>query len=96
MKKIVFSILFISFGSIAFSQFIKGTIFDQHTKSPITFATVYFNGTYVGTYTDDKGAFKLDNSKINSMPLTVSAIGYYSTNISSSTYRKTIPKAAII
>jgi hypothetical protein len=81
-KKIVFTILLISFSSAVYSQIIKGIVFDQSTKSPITFATVYFNGTYVGTYTDDKGSFKLDNSKISSMPLTVSAIGYYSITIS--------------
>ncbi len=52
---------------------------DKETKSEISLATVYFNGTHVGTNTDQNGFFKLNISDNKSMPLTISALGYYST-----------------
>jgi len=82
MKKLIFLILFTNFYIVAYNQIIKGTILDKETKSPISYATVYFNATSVASYTDDKGFFKLDIRNIISMPLTISALGYYSTNIS--------------
>lgn len=54
---------------------------DQDTKSKISFATVYFNGTYLGTSTDQNGYFELNISKNLPMPLTISALGYYSTTL---------------
>jgi len=48
----------------------------------VNFATVYFNGTFVGTHSDQNGYFELDISKYKSMPLTVSALGYYTVTIS--------------
>jgi len=51
---------------------------DKENKSAISFALIYFNGTFVGTYSDQNGNFKLDISNNISKPLTISAIGYYS------------------
>jgi hypothetical protein len=82
MKKLITVFLFLNLYTVTYNQIIKGTILDKNTKSPIAFATVYFNTTSVGAYTDDKGFFKLDIGNISSMPLTISALGYYSTNIS--------------
>jgi hypothetical protein len=74
---LIFSNLFLG----AYSQVINGTILDKETKNPISFAVVYFDGTSVATYTDELGKFNLNIEKHSSMPLTISALGYYSTNI---------------
>lgn len=77
MKRILFLSLFINIYSANFCQLIKGFVLDRNTKEPINFASVYFNGTFAGTNTNDKGYFELDGSKFRSMPLSVSALGYY-------------------
>jgi hypothetical protein len=82
MRKITLVFVLFSFCTIAYNQIIKGTILDQSTKSPIYFATVYFNGTFVGTFSDQNGNFEIDISKNKSMPLIISALGYYSTTVS--------------
>jgi hypothetical protein len=63
------------------SQVIKGTVFDGNTKSPISYAYLYFSGTFSGTQTDQNGNFTLNASVNRSIPLTVSAIGYYSVTL---------------
>lgn len=82
MKKFLFIFLFSQLTLSAYNQVIKGTVFDEKTKSTIGFASVYFNGTFVGTYTDNAGHFKLENPKNMTMPLIISAIGYYSVTLS--------------
>jgi len=62
----------------AFSQVIKGTVLDKNTKDPVGYAYLYFSGTFSGTQTDPNGNFTMDISKNKSIPLTISAIGYYS------------------
>lgn len=81
MKKIILLILCFQFQLSAYNQVIKGTVLDKKTKSSISFASVYFNATYVGANTDSEGKFELDISKYKSMPLTISAIGYYSATL---------------
>jgi hypothetical protein len=81
MKKILILFCFVSFWNPAYNQVIKGTILDKDTKYPIDFAAVYFNGTFAGTNTDKNGDFELDISKYESMPLTISALGYFSVTI---------------
>jgi len=78
MKKIILFLLLINFCSFTYSQIIKGTILDKSNDSRISFATIYLNGTYVGTNSDQTGYFELDITKYSSMPLTISALGYYS------------------
>lgn len=82
MKKIILFLLLINFCSFGYSQIIKGTILDKSNNSKINFATIYLNGTYVGTYSDQNGYFELDITKYSSMPLTISALGYYSITLS--------------
>ncbi len=81
MKKVTLIFLFVILCTTAFNQVIKGTIFDQKTDSVICFATVYFNGTFVGTSSDLNGKFRLNISKNVTMPLTISAVGYYSVTL---------------
>ncbi len=78
MKKIVLLIAIIFLSVTAYNQVINGTILDKNTNEKIPFASVYFNGTFVGTSSDSEGNFTLDISKYISMPLTLSCIGYYS------------------
>jgi hypothetical protein len=88
MKKIFSFLLLFNLSTIGYSQVIKGTILDQNTNSIITFASVYFNGTFVGTHTDQNGYFELDVSRNLSMPLTISALGYYSVTLTDFTTNK--------
>jgi hypothetical protein len=85
--KILFlKFLFIVLSFASYGQVIKGTVYDQKTHEVIFSATVYFNGTTVGSLTDEKGNFVLDVTKNAPMPLTVSMLGYNSTTLNSNTY----------
>jgi hypothetical protein len=78
MKRLLLSIFLIAFISASYGQIIRGTVIDNKTKEALFSASVYINGSSVGTLTDQDGNFKLDISRYRSMPITVSAIGYYS------------------
>lgn len=78
MRKTILLILLLCFCISSYSQIIKGRILDQTTDSTIGYASVYFNGSLIGTLADRVGYFELDVSRYLSMPLTVSALGYYS------------------
>jgi len=78
MKYSVLIFLLIISSTVVYSQVVKGIVRDEITKNPIGFASVYFNGTFDGTVCDEKGYFELNRSKHLTMPLTISAIGYYS------------------
>jgi hypothetical protein len=90
MKRNFLLIIFIYLYYPSYSQIIKGTILDKETKSPIAYAAVYFDGTSVATYTNENGSFKLDIKNNLSMPLTISALGYYSTSINDFSPKKEI------
>jgi hypothetical protein len=81
MKSFLLILILIVFCRTGISQVVSGYIMDKNSRSRISFATVYINGTYVGTSTDQNGFFTLDISKKASMPLTVSALGYYSVTL---------------
>jgi hypothetical protein len=81
MRKIILFLLLISFCPIGYSQIIRGTVLDKSNNSKISFASIYLNGTFVGTQSDLNGNFELDISKNPSMPLTISYIGYYSVTL---------------
>lgn len=87
LEKKIFLLFLIIMSSLAgLSQIIKGTVFDQKTKEAILSATVYFNGTSVGTLTDENGNFMLDVTNNAPMPLIVSMLGYNSVTLNSNTY----------
>ncbi len=88
MRKILLQLIFISIIQPAYNQVIKGTVLDEKDKTTIGFATAYFNGTYVGAMADEQGYFELDCSKNKSMPLTISAIGYYSLTLNNYDFDK--------
>jgi hypothetical protein len=81
VRRFILIFLFINFYVAAYNQVIKGTVLDYEKKGPIGFASLYFSGTSSGTQSDQKGNFELDVSKNASIPLTISAIGYYSSTL---------------
>jgi hypothetical protein len=78
MRRTIVLLILIHFFPVGYSQIIKGKVMDLNTQAVLDFAAVYFNGTTTGTYTNQKGYFELDISQYKSMPLTISALGYYS------------------
>jgi hypothetical protein len=78
VKKIFLFLLLANFLKVGQSQVVKGTLHDKSDNQVISFASIYINGTSVGTNSDQNGYFELDISKYNSLPLTVSALGYFS------------------
>ncbi|HLO59895.1 MAG TPA: carboxypeptidase-like regulatory domain-containing protein [Bacteroidales bacterium] len=82
MKKIITFLFCFSCFITSNCQIIRGTVKDIQTKEPIEFASVYFSGTFAGKTTDQNGNFTLNVSKYSTMPLTISAIGYYSSEVS--------------
>jgi hypothetical protein len=82
MKRFLFVVLFLSINLIAYNQIIKGTVFDENDKSPVYSASIYFNGTFGGTLSDQNGNFQIDVTQHATMPLTVSALGYFSVTVS--------------
>ena len=75
--------LFLIFACLPnYSQVISGRVFDNNTKNQIPFVNVFFNGTTIGTYTDDFGNFDLIVPKNGKFPLAVSIIGYESVLLS--------------
>jgi len=81
MRKSLFILFFLFCNIVAYTQVIRGTVLDQNTRDTIYSASVYFNGTSAGALSDKNGAFVLDVTKYASMPLTVSALGYYSATV---------------
>ncbi|WP_430813589.1 carboxypeptidase-like regulatory domain-containing protein [Carboxylicivirga sp. RSCT41] len=78
MKTLLFIFALLSIQLLSFSQVVSGFVLDQSNNAPICFATVYYNGTFAGTSSDEKGYFELKRYEGNVRPVTVSAIGYYS------------------
>ena len=77
MKKIILFLLLVNFFQAGQSQIVKGTLLDKSDNQIISFASIYINGTSAGTHSDQNGYFELDISKYSSLPLTVSALGYF-------------------
>lgn len=64
------------------AQIITGTVIDKISQEKVSYAAIYFSGTFVGTISDINGNFELDVSKNTAMTLSVSCMGYYSKSIS--------------
>jgi len=90
VKKIILLLLFASFFKVGQTQIIKGTLLDKSDNQYIIFASIYINGTSVGTYSDQNGYFELDISKFGSLPLTISALGYYTVTLTDFSSEKQI------
>ncbi len=66
------SILCLSIGAQAQ---IKGKVIDAKTKEPLSFITVYYEGTSTGATTDDNGLYSIKYIP-GQTELTFSSIGY--------------------
>ena len=88
MNRAFLVILFLHFGMLIYAQKITGLVLNQDTREPVDFASVFFNGTFVGTTTNESGYFELDVSKYRTRPLTVSAVGYHPASITEFTPRE--------
>jgi hypothetical protein len=78
MKRLPVFFFLTAMSLTTFGQVIRGIVLDKANRDTLSFAMVYINGTFVGTYTDAHGRFALDITGNTGMPLTVSAMGYYS------------------
>ena len=61
--------------SISFSQEIRGVVLDGNTNLPLEYVSVQFDQTTIGTTTNQKGEFRLNNTNIKT-PLIISYLGY--------------------
>lgn len=59
MYRILLLGIFLHLGASVASQVIAGKVLDAETQEPVSFATVFFDGTFVGTSSDEQGNFKL-------------------------------------
>jgi len=82
MKKPILILIFTLITSLTFGQVIRGRVFDRETHEPIDYASVYMNGTFLGTTTDQNGAFELDVTEYPGRTLQISAIGYSTASLS--------------
>ncbi len=83
MKKLLLLLLLSFSPFLTFSQIIRGKVRDLETKKPVDYASVYINGTFLGTSTNEKGEFELDVTSQANRVLQISALGYRSTTLSS-------------
>jgi hypothetical protein len=90
MKRIFLFLTLIYFFQDGYCQIIRGTVLDRYENSKINFASIYINGTSVGTNSDQNGNFELDITKYSSFPLTISALGYYSVTLADFSREKPI------
>jgi hypothetical protein len=90
VKKIILVLLFASFFKVGQSQIIKGTLHDKSDNQVISFASIYINGTSLGTNSNQNGYFELDISKYSSLPITVSALGYFTYTLTDFSVEKPI------
>ena len=82
MKRIILTLLVLGPVWPLYGQVLKGMVLDEQSGKAIDFASVFFNGTFLGTTTGQDGSFELDVSRYRNRPLSVSAVGYYPRSIS--------------
>lgn len=76
IKKHIILSIFIIINTIVDAQVISGTVYDNFTKNPLEGASVYLDGTTIGTVTDSNGHYKLEIETVLNAPVVVSFIGY--------------------
>lgn len=76
--KITLSFLFISIFAVTtiYAQTIYGRVYDTKQGQPLEGATVYLNGTSIGTITDQEGRFFIKTKKKIKASLIISYVGY--------------------
>ena len=76
MKSSFFLLILLLTIQEVFSQTIIGHVLDGQTREPLMGVSVYFDGTTIGSITNEKGAFKLESSASTQATLVVSYLGY--------------------
>jgi hypothetical protein len=89
MKKTIIPLFLLCITLNAYNQVINGKVYDSKDRIPIPYAYVYIGGTMVATTTDEDGFFRLDVSRYQGIPLTISAMGYYQFTLNN--YKKSEP-----
>jgi hypothetical protein len=90
MKRIILLLLLISVFQYGHTQVVTGIVLDKSDNNKIKFASIYINGTNTGTNSDQNGQFELDITKYSSLPLTISALGYYTVTLTDYSTEKPI------
>lgn len=78
MKKYITLVLLTLLSITNQGQVISGIIIDKQTNEKVWYASVFISGTFIGTSSDENGEFQLELPNNTSMPLTISAVGYFS------------------
>jgi len=73
--QLILSILLI-ITCISHAQVISGTVYDNNSKAALESASVYVDGTTIGTVTDSNGQYTLELETAINAPIVVSFIGY--------------------
>ena len=60
------------------SQEVKGYVFDSRTKEPVAGASIYYDGSSIGTITDENGNFEIGLFYQNNATLVIRHLGYRS------------------
>lgn len=63
MKKYILVLLIAMCSLTVTAQVLQGRILDAQSQNPIALAAIYFNGTFVGTSSNEDGNFELDVTK---------------------------------
>ena len=79
MKLIIYSLFILLFSFSGFAQNLKGIVYeldDKNEKIPLIGTNLFWEGTQIGTTTDENGIFSLRKIKSDHPHLIVSYIGY--------------------
>lgn len=71
--------LFATYSLASGQNSLAGQVLDSATRQPIAFANVYFANTSIGTVSNDKGEFLIQGFASGKYDLTVSFVGYRTT-----------------
>ena len=81
--KSLFQYLIILFSSSIFAQFtVSGYVYDSSTKEPLLGVSIFYDGSTIGTITNDKGYFQLTTSGRMAGNLIFNFLGYESVILS--------------
>lgn len=73
----LYCLILILFSSAGYAQInINGKVVNGADDTPLTNASVYFNNTILGTYTDDQGYFSFETIRLINTEMVVSCPGY--------------------
>lgn len=90
MKTFCFTLLYILLIHVTSAQLIEGSVVDKMTNEPLMGASVYFEGSSIGTLSDEKGNFNLEADGLVNVKLITSYVGYGTVIINEPTIKKSI------